>query len=126
LPVLQVHPDELQRLADHVDVGGDQLLVRPGLAPFGHKHLDQIEDSRWVCFQDLRCGPTVRPRVPRGDINSDEFAEAGEGGAVCHGIARPLVSYSVDPSPIISAWHSGWAALLPSQSRPDSRVAVAA
>jgi hypothetical protein len=28
--------------------------------------------------------------VSRGDINSDEFAEAGECGAVCHGIARPV------------------------------------
>jgi hypothetical protein len=36
MSALHVHPDELQRLADHVDVGGEQPLVETGLAPFGH------------------------------------------------------------------------------------------
>ncbi len=116
LSVLQVHPDELQRPADHVDVGGDQPLAGPGLTPFGHQHLDQIEDGRWVCFQDLRCSPTVRRRASRW---RHQQRRACRGGRVWCGLSwnqlGRLVSYSVDPSPIISGWHSVRVPLLPSQ-----------
>ena len=87
LSVLQVHPDELQRLADHVDVGGDQA-------------------SRWAGFCALRSqasrsdrgrplgvlpGPAMRPNCsPPGVLwrhQQRRVSEAGECGAVCHGIS---------------------------------------
>src|SRR3954454_13874943 len=60
-----------------------------------------------MCFQGLRCGPTVRPRASCRDISRDELSEAGECGAVWHGTARPDGVLISDVSPNTMGWHPG-------------------